>query len=229
MLEDRSLAAPQRQRRAVSKPSGQPQFSECSSTGPFRPGARFRAGNLAAVTGWPLRFAGHSLREYPANLPFSRRRCGSAPGPPRATAGQDRAADLRSRADRTTRFYAMLNQQQIDGHPMPDQPYASDEDGRVVPFRPRRDRRNSGRSFLSNTHRTPVEDLSKYERSGEADDYRHRMIINAFAFVATIILILIGIWLANRMADLRRDDECLLSGRRYCNTTIVPRHGRHQQ
>ena len=111
---------------------------------------------------------------------------------------------------------------------MPDQPHASDEDGRVVPFRPRRDRRNSARLFLSNMHRTPIEDLSQYERSDETDDYRHRMIINAFAFVATIILILIGIWLADRMAELRRNDDCLLSGRRHCNAITVPRHERQQ-
>jgi hypothetical protein len=112
---------------------------------------------------------------------------------------------------------------------MPDQPHVGDQDGRVVPFRPRRDRRSSARLFLSNTHRTPVEDLSQYEHSGEADDYRHRMIINAFAFVATVLLILIGVWLADRMAELRRNDECLLSGRRNCSAITVPRHERHQR
>src|SRR4029450_13866030 len=110
---------------------------------------------------------------------------------------------------------------------MPDQPHIGEPEGRVVPFRPRRDRRGFPRSFLSNAHRTPVEDLSKYEPSDD-EDYRHRMIVNAFAFVATISLIGTGVWLADRMADLRRMDECLIQRRLNCNPVKLPRHERRQ-
>ena len=64
--------------------------------------------------------------------------------------------------------------------------------------------------------RTPVDDLAKYARGGESDDYRHRMIVNAAAFLFVVALIGAGLWLADRMAELRRNQDCALSGRRNC-------------
>ena len=62
----------------------------------------------------------------------------------------------------------------------------------------------------------PVDDLAKYERGNETDDYRHRMIVNAVAFVFVMALIGAGLWLADTMAQLRRNQDCVLSGRRNC-------------
>ena len=62
----------------------------------------------------------------------------------------------------------------------------------------------------------PVDDLAKYARGGESDDYRHRMIVNVAAFLFVIALIGAGLWLADRMAELRRNQDCALSGRRNC-------------
>jgi hypothetical protein len=64
--------------------------------------------------------------------------------------------------------------------------------------------------------RTPVDDLAKYARGSESDDYRHRMIVNAAAFLFVIALIGAGLWLADRMAELRKNQDCALSGRRNC-------------
>ena len=63
---------------------------------------------------------------------------------------------------------------------------------------------------------TPVEDLAKYERDESADDYRHRMIVNVVAFVFVVALIGAGLWLADTMARMRKDQDCVLSGRRGC-------------
>ena len=60
------------------------------------------------------------------------------------------------------------------------------------------------------------DDLAKYERGNETDDYRHRMIVNTAAFVFVIALIGAGLWLADTMAQLRRNQDCALSGRRNC-------------
>jgi hypothetical protein len=62
----------------------------------------------------------------------------------------------------------------------------------------------------------PVADLAKYERSGEPDDYRHRMLVNAAAFVFVLGLIGAGLWLAETMAELRRNQDCVLAGHRNC-------------
>jgi hypothetical protein len=43
--------------------------------------------------------------------------------------------------------------------------------------------------------------LAKYERDGQEDDYRHRVIINGLALVVTVALIAIGVWLAANIHD----------------------------
>jgi len=56
---------------------------------------------------------------------------------------------------------------------------------------------------------TPVEDLAKYERDESADDYRHRMTVNVVAFVFVVALIGAGLWLADTMARMRKDQDCV--------------------
>jgi hypothetical protein len=76
---------------------------------------------------------------------------------------------------------------------------------------------------------TPVPDLAKYERgpfelNDSADDYRHRMIVNAAAFAFVVALICAGYWLADTMARMRKDQDCVLSGRSGCTpVTVIPR------
>jgi hypothetical protein len=103
------------------------------------------------------------------------------------------------------------------------QPIASDEEHRVLQFRPRS-------SIHLSTRRTNVVaepqhqdnkseplDLSRYERPREEpDDFRHRMLANIAAFAFIVALTAIGIWLAMSIADLRRTQDCVLMGRRDC-------------
>lgn len=95
--------------------------------------------------------------------------------------------------------------------------------GRILPFRPRRTlppaRASSARE---DTDRSPVQDLGKFEHSGEEDDYRHRMIVNVAAFVIAVLLILAGVWLATTMAQMRKNQDCVLSGRRGCTPVEAP-------
>ena len=68
----------------------------------------------------------------------------------------------------------------------------------------------------------PVDDLAKYERSDDGDDYRHRMITNVIALLFTILLVIGGIWIASTMAEMRKNQDCVLSGRRGCTPVDVP-------
>lgn len=61
-----------------------------------------------------------------------------------------------------------------------------------------------------------ADDLAKFERGEDADDYRHRMTVNIVAFVFVVGLIGAGLWLADTMAQMRKDQDCVLSGRRNC-------------
>ena len=99
-------------------------------------------------------------------------------------------------------------------------PPPPDDKGRVLSFRPR------GLISLpsppqtwqgTSSSRSPVEDVGKYERAGpEQDDYRHRMMVNLAALAVCGLLIVVGVWIANTIAELRRDQDCVLAGRRNC-------------
>lgn len=70
----------------------------------------------------------------------------------------------------------------------------------------------------------PVETLSKYEGGHEEPaDYRHRMIVNAAAFLFIVVLIGAGLWLVDTMATMRKNQDCVLSGRRGCSPVDVNR------
>ena len=93
-------------------------------------------------------------------------------------------------------------------------PFSSEGEPRVVNFR--------SRTAATRPPATPpVEDLAKYERDKDPDDYRHRMIVNAAAFLAIVALIGVGIWLADTMAAMRKNQDCVLSGRRGCSPVEV--------
>jgi hypothetical protein len=104
------------------------------------------------------------------------------------------------------------------------QPIASDEEHRVLQFRPRGSlhpiTRPTNLAAQPRHHQDsqpePL-DLSRYERPREEpDDFRHRMLANIAAFAFTVALTAIGIWLAMSIADLRRTQDCVLMGRRDC-------------
>jgi hypothetical protein len=63
--------------------------------------------------------------------------------------------------------------------------------------------------------------LSTYVRGENPDDYRHRMVVNVVAFVFVIGLIAAGLWLADTMAAMRKNQDCVLSGRRGCTPVEV--------
>jgi|SRR5687768_6487860 hypothetical protein len=94
----------------------------------------------------------------------------------------------------------------------------SESDRRVLPFRPR------GSLFARPTSRpSPVEDLGKYERAPEEPgEYRHRMRMNALAFCVTILLVMTGIWIADVMAQMRKNQDCVLMGRPGCTPVQAP-------
>jgi len=94
-------------------------------------------------------------------------------------------------------------------------PRPEDEKGRILPFR----RHGSPQRHAPPS---PVEDVGKYAVSEEPDNYRQRMINNGLALVFCVLLVAIGVWLATSIAEMRRNQDCVLSGRRNCANVIVP-------
>ncbi len=73
-----------------------------------------------------------------------------------------------------------------------------------------------------------VPDMTRFGGSGEpADDFRHRMLVNLAAIAVLVALIAGGVWLAFKLADLRKNQNCALSGGRGCAPAIeVPARDR---
>jgi hypothetical protein len=105
-----------------------------------------------------------------------------------------------------------------EGHDRPP-----DEDpGRVVPFRPRLAGPGRAIGQAAQPARPAVEDIEKYERDGGDDDYRHRMVMNVIGFFACAVLVAAGVWIANAIAEMRKTQDCVLSGRRDCAHIETP-------
>jgi hypothetical protein len=97
-------------------------------------------------------------------------------------------------------------------------PEPNEPERQVVPFR------RPGSAFARNAPRPPaVPDLEKFEHApDEPDDFRHRMLMNGLALLVTMVLIAGGIWIADVMAHMRKDQDCVLTGRRGCAPIEVP-------
>lgn len=102
-----------------------------------------------------------------------------------------------------------------------DEQSSSDKEPRVVNFH----RSPAGTRLPSAGPRSmedlAKDDMAKYGRGESADDYRHRMVVNVAAFVFVMALIGAGLWLADTMARMRKDQDCVLSGRRGCTPVEV--------
>ena len=103
---------------------------------------------------------------------------------------------------------------------------ASDDEHRVLQFRPRTQLPMSGQRGNPNETVRKLDvanDLSRYEHSREEpDDFRHRMLANVAAFAFTVALLAIGIWLSLSIAHLRRTQDCVLMGRHDCVRITPP-------
>jgi hypothetical protein len=97
-------------------------------------------------------------------------------------------------------------------------PDTSEHEGQILPFRPR------GSLLTRNVPRPPVvPDLTKFEETPEQpDDYKHRMLMNALGLAVTVLLVVGGVWIADVMAHMRKDQDCVLMGRKNCAQINIP-------
>ena len=106
---------------------------------------------------------------------------------------------------------------------------SNEQEGRILQFRPR-----GGSLFVHHAPPPPqgspsqispsqVPDLKKFESEPEdPGEYRHRMLMNALALGFTVLLVAGGIWIADYMGHIRKDQDCVLMGRPGCTPVNVP-------
>ena len=105
---------------------------------------------------------------------------------------------------------------------MSDRSLPPDEDHRVIPFKPRDTARWRWPAPRPPADNLPGGDLGKYERTESEDDYRHRMRMNLLAVAIMILLVVVGVWIADTISEMRKNQDCFLSGRCNCNPIDAP-------
>ena len=93
---------------------------------------------------------------------------------------------------------------------------------RVVPFRRPGAATQRGPHAPAGTRADLVKGLEGYEEGDAPDDYRHRMLANIAAAAFCLLLGAGGIWVAISIADLRKNQDCVLAGRRNCAQLSIP-------
>ena len=110
-------------------------------------------------------------------------------------------------------------------------PRDSEEHGRILRFTPRTAAKPHAFSNLSRQNPpaagAPVRDLSKFSSpASEPDDFSHRMKMNALAGIVLVVLIGGGLWIVDVMTQMRKNQDCVLSGRRNCAQISLPTDAR---
>jgi hypothetical protein len=94
--------------------------------------------------------------------------------------------------------------------------------GQILKFEPRR----PGKPSFASAARQPLEDdldFARFEQEqDEPIDYRHRMIMNLIALAILISLVVLGVWIADTISDLQREQDCLMQGRSNCAPIELP-------
>lgn len=100
----------------------------------------------------------------------------------------------------------------------PPESEARPHTAQVLQFRPRVVDRLDPRG-LADTQGDEFDDLAQYEQDQEEDEnpnHPRRMLMNGIAVAVVTVLIGVGVWLADTIADMERDQDCVLQGRQNC-------------
>jgi hypothetical protein len=107
-------------------------------------------------------------------------------------------------------------------HNQPD-PHSADAFGQVLRFRPR-----PGQPRLVGSAAQPGEEESgdpftQYEQEQERPiNYRQRMLMNVIALAIVALLVGAGVWIADTIEVLQKDQDCVLQGRANCAPIEIP-------
>ena len=79
--------------------------------------------------------------------------------------------------------------------------------------------------------RAPEDDVDEFARFEQEQDepinYRHRMIMNLIALAIVTLLVGLGVWIADTIGDLQRQQDCLIQGRSNCAPIELPIPAQH--
>jgi len=67
----------------------------------------------------------------------------------------------------------------------------------------------------------PFDDLAQYEDEAPID-YRQRMLMNLIAVAIVSVLVGVGVWIADTIADMQNAQDCVMQGRQNCAPIQLP-------
>jgi hypothetical protein len=66
------------------------------------------------------------------------------------------------------------------------------------------------------------DDFAQFEQDqDEIVDYRQRMLMNVIALAVVAFLVAAGVWLADTIAEMERDQDCVMQGRVNCAPIVL--------
>ncbi len=110
--------------------------------------------------------------------------------------------------------------QVVDSRP---DPHDAGEFGQVLRFPRRPNQPPFPVAATQQDNAAAADDLAQYEQEqDEVVDYRQRMLMNVIALAVVTLLVGAGAWLAGTIAELQRDQDCIMQGRSNCAPLEIP-------
>jgi hypothetical protein len=94
--------------------------------------------------------------------------------------------------------------------------------GQVLRFQPRQSHRPLHAPIIDSPN-DDIDDFARFEQEhDEPINYRQRMMMNVIALAILALLVGLGVWIADTIADLQHQQDCLMQGRSNCAPIEVP-------
>jgi len=121
------------------------------------------------------------------------------------------------------RILAPMTRNSQAAHNRPDS-HRAEQFGQVLPFRrPGQPPLPAVPTGPADPDLEPSDDLAQFEQDqDEVVDYRQRMLMNVIALAVVALLVSVGAWLADTIADMQRDQDCVMQGRVNCAPIDLP-------
>jgi len=99
----------------------------------------------------------------------------------------------------------------------------ADAFGRVLRF----ERRRAGKPLLNfpaiEKPESDGDDFARFEQEPEERiDYRQRMFMNVIALAVVTLLLGAGVWIADTITEMEKDQDCMMQGRSNCAPVELP-------
>jgi hypothetical protein len=103
-------------------------------------------------------------------------------------------------------------------------PDSAHEPAQVLRFRPRHraDHLPLRGSAIKPDENESFDDLARYERDADEVDDPHRMVMNVIALAVVALLVGFGVWIADTIALMEKDQDCMLQGLANCEPIEMP-------